>query len=606
MSVDRSPAILVLQPDSNPEHAFAGEILKAEGLFDFETVARGACPPETLARARCALALRGSYEARAADGLVDFVQRGGRLIALMPGGLLGERLGVRRRAGFVHWKDTGKPKEGENFNPAPVPHGRVSTRLGSDLPVCPEPLYCPGDTAQSMDCEGEILADLTDEYGKSCGPAIVRKRIGKGTAVILAHDVVGAVLRLRHGTWNLAQRPELPSLLGPRHINGLIGIAERHSRQYPLADIHQDVLRNLLITAMALPVTPRIWHLPDAQRVAVFMKSDGCGEEGTPVGLELAERHGHKHNFFRAPVSRYEGRLIREWRQRGHCMSVEVDIYEHTMDRRLEELDAKAHEGIRRTIEEQTQRFTRETGLELTDIVIHGCQWSGAPTAQILMDHGWRMPFHFCSHDPRMNRHDFGPFSVASAMPMRYFDRARGLLDLFLQPCSMDDSQTVAEPGVGTVGLNQVEYAEKIIHWVTESRDRWHVPHIGTFHPCYLIRPREDPRRTWELATMVYAAMAALGIEMGNLEDWSRFVQARDALRVEIIRSDATATVMKLTAPKAVEGLTILGEARNLVSEILLDGKPQPLQTLEIEGRARSAAVISLAQGQESELIIKL
>ncbi len=599
-------SILVVKPDANLEHDFLPEILKAEGLFHFEVLPQDEVEPSRLGDASVVVTLRGSFGGRAAGLLMNYVREGGSLLAVMPGGELAAGLGVARRVVVSTQKvDPNKEAAAERAADGPevVTDGRVVVHPASGFTAPPEPLYCPQEMGQSIVCEGEELAALIDDLGKRSGPAIVRKRIGLGRVCVLAYDVVGAVLRLRHGTWALEQHPKMLPLRGPRHIFGLIGIAERHSRQHPLADIHQDLFREVLLDLHDGGIVPRIWHMPEAQRVAVFFKSDGCGEEGAPVGIELAEQYGHKHNFFRAPVSRYDGKIY-GWQERGHFMSIEVDIFPLTYNRLLEELDDGVHEQICEEMEAQARRFTDEVGLEVTDIVIHGCQWTGVRTASILTEHGWRMPFHFCGHDPRMNRYDFGPFSLASAMPMRYFDREAGVLDLFLQPCTFDDSQSITEPGAGTLGLNQVEYAEAAVRWVVESRDRWHVPHIGTFHPCYLVRPKGDPRRTFEAANIVYASLAAMGIETGSLQDWSRFVQARDALRVALLKSDRERTVARLRAAEPIEGLTIIAEGHRDVTGVLLDGREQSLVTLEVEGRRCSGVVISLARNQEAELEI--
>ncbi|MDE2997586.1 MAG: hypothetical protein OXU79_00745 [Gemmatimonadota bacterium] len=597
--------ILVVKPDDNLEHDFAPEILKAEGLFHFEVLPQDEVEFSRLKEAAVVLTLRGAFGRRVSGVLFDYLRSGGRLLAVMPGGDLAAMLGVKRRAVVSTQKiDPNKETASEPSanEPEAVMDGRVVVHPAAGLSVPPEPLYCPWDTGLGVSCDGEELAALIDDLGKRSGPAIVRKRIERGRAFVLAYDAVGAALRLRHGTWALEQQAQMLPLRGPRQIFGLIGIAERHSRQHPLADIHQDLLRELLLDLHDGGVVPRVWHLPDALRVAVFFKSDGCGEEGAPLGMDLAEQYGHRHNFFRAPVSRYEGKLIREWQDRGHFMSIEVDIFPLTYNRLLKELDEGVHERIRMEMEAQARRFTEEVGLPVTDVVIHGCQWTGARTASILTDNDWRMPFHFCGHDPRMNRYDFGPFSLASAMPMRYFDPAAGLLDLFLQPCTFDDSQSITEPSVGTLGLSQVEYAEAAIRWVVESRDRWHVPHIGTFHPCYLIRPRGDPRRTFEAANIVYASLAAMGIETGSLQDWSRFVQARDALRIDLLSCGPERTVARLRAAEPIEGLTMIAEGCGEVSRVLLDGREQSPVTLEVEGRRCSAVVLSLDRNQEAEL----
>ena len=603
--------ILVVHADDDLEHAFISEILKAEGLFFFESARIEDCDADRLRDSDLVVALHGDYSREGADRLLHVVRDGGKMIAIRPCGALADMLGITRRlVANTQKPDPTKSSESGATNGLdgfePVNNARVQISPSASLPTCPEPLLCPGPSSDSFECDGDVAARLIDELGKDCGPAIVRKRIGKGSSTILAYDVVGAVLRLRHGNWDLSERADMLPLRGPRHIYGLAGVAEKHSRQYPLGDIHQDVFRELILQLLNWDIVPRLWHLPDAQPVMAFIKSDGCGEEGAPLGIELSERYGHKHNFFRAPVSRYEGSLIREWHERGHFMSLEFNINPVTYDRPLEDFDDTDHHQIQDLIDEQSQRFTRETGLEIDDVVIHSCQWSGPRTSAILEEMGWRMPFHFCGHDPRMSKHNFGPFSVASAMPMRYFDNMEGLLDLFLQNCTVDDSQSVTGPDVGTLGLSQYEYAEATTKWVIESRDHWHVPHIGTYHPCYLIRPKDDPRRTFEAANMFYAAMSSLGIELGNLGEWSKFVQSRDKICVELLEADRGKTVLRLTASRPVKGLTLIGEADRLLSKVLVDGRERPIQTMEIEGRRRSAVVLNLDVNQTSEVVMTL
>ncbi len=599
--------ILIVQPDERAEYAFMDEVMKAEGLFHFERRPVDSCDVEMLRGAPLLIALPGKYSSEEAERLTRRIADGGRAIVIFPSGALADRLEIRRhvvrstqtRGPSVDW-DGGCPIALDVMEP--VEDAWVHVLPGSGLTGAPEPLFCPGWTSESFDADGATLAVLRDQNGKERGPAIVRQRVGKGTAILLAYDLVRAVLHLRHGTWDLDQKPEMLPLRGPRHINGFVGIAERYSRRVPLADVHQDIFRELVLATIDYPVVPRLWHFPDAQRVAVFIKSDGCGEEGAEVGIELAERYGHLHNFFRPPQSAYGGAIIRKWHERGHHMSMEGDIYPVTYNRKVAELGEAQHVELRRIIQAQAQRFESETGLPLGTFVIHGCQWTGAGTARVLIDHGWRMPFHFCSHDPRMNPKTFGPYSVASAMPMRYFDSEAGLLDLFLQPCTIDDSQSITEPSVGTMAMGQVEYATRTMGFVFEAEERWHVPHIGTYHPCYLIRPHGDPRRTFEAANMFYAAMAARGIRLGNLGEWYGFIDARDQIKFEQVKIGPEGCEVELLAPKAIRGLTVIAEGDGEVSRGYVNERDTPLHSMEIEGRRRAALVVSLGRGERCRI----
>ena len=71
--------IAILKPNSNPEHEFAAEILKAEGLFDFEALPAESFSPSRLKEAQVTLALRGEYSPSHAEMLTDYLRKGGRL-----------------------------------------------------------------------------------------------------------------------------------------------------------------------------------------------------------------------------------------------------------------------------------------------------------------------------------------------------------------------------------------------------------------------------------------------------------------------------------------------------------------------------------------------
>ena len=79
-------------------------------------------------------------------------------------------------------------------------------------------------------------------------------------------------------------------------------------------------------------------------------------------------------------------------------------------------------------------------------------------------------------------------------------------------------------------------------------------------------------------------------------------MQARDALKVELLSATRERTVARLRAVEPIEGLTMIAEGPVEVTSVLLDGREQSLKTLEVEGRRCSAVVISLARHQEAEL----
>ena len=265
--------------------------------------------------------------------------------------------------------------------------------------------------------------------------------VGRGDGLDLRVRSVPTVATLRHGTGDVHERlaKDMGPLTGPRHIYGFFELSDKLPRDVPVCDLHQDILRTLVGEALSDTCLPRLWHFPDAAPALWFVKGDGCGEAGADVEVEVVEQYGAYLTFYRPPVSRYGGDLMRDWHARGHGITIEANLDDITRpvvevsgktERKaltVEDLNEDALPDIRANLEQHRDSFMRETGLEMDTICIHGCQWSGQPMAEMVVELGWYTPTHFISHDPRM-RHDerYGPYMISTALPLRYFQHGVG------------------------------------------------------------------------------------------------------------------------------------------------------------------------------------
>ena len=279
------------------------------------------------------------------------------------------------------------------------------------------PLLCPDDISQPLR-GGETVAELRDAEGGLLGAGIVEARLGEGKAWLYGYDLCQAVVTFRHGDGDLHERPlrDMGPLKGPRHLYSFFELSEKTTRDIPVADVHQDILRTLVAEALSSTPLPRLWYFPDAAPALWFIKGDGCGEQGAPVLVDIVESYDALLTFYRAPFSRYEGDLMKEWHARGHAVSIEVDLTSITQyavqengtqvryGRTPEDLNENYLPALRANLQESWDVFRRETGLDVETICSHGCQWTGYPLLQIMLDFGWYTPTHFASHDPRMRR----------------------------------------------------------------------------------------------------------------------------------------------------------------------------------------------------------
>ena len=394
-------------------------------------------------------------------------------------------------------------------------------------------------------------------------------------------------------------------------MNAFVGLAEKYTKTVPIADIHQDIIREVIFSRLeGQGILPRLWYFPDAARGLFFIKSDGCGEAGIDKEIELAEAHDAQVTFYRAAKSAYPGEMIREWRDRGHGMSIEVNINEVTYGRMLAEFDAERYEAIRAIISRHAHAFREECGFECGSTCIHSCQWTGAPMAKILLEHGWRLRTHFVSHDPRMRKETFGPYTISSTLPMRYYDYYEGLMDIFMQPAQYDESQAVGEgavpPGkpeagmVQRVGFTQDEYSKALERFMKESVEKYHGVHIANFHPAYL--DPSHPRTSFDSFCAVLDAAKRLGMPRWNLESWAAFVRGRSCLRINRVEEKNDRTIVEMTCDYDVDGLTIMLEGASSLTGAFLESGTLAIKKGVFEGKEQYYVVLSLQAGKKTAI----
>ena len=616
--------IWLLRSGHEPADELCAEILRCEGFPWFEELPVAQfreTPPEV----RLLTVVGAAISVAAAESLAAAVARGTALIVVTPAPALAAAFGLTVGAPITDASLTVQALSGWE-------HGEL-------------PLLCPDQTGLPL-AGGLALAQLRDEAGQACGAALAEAHIGRGRAWLFGYDLCQAVATLRHGTGALDERParDMGPLYGPRHIYGFFELSDKVPRNVPVADLHQDLLRTLVLQALSDTALPRLWHFPGGAPALWFVKGDGCGEYGVDKLVEVVERHAAYVTFYRPPRSRYAGTLMHAWHERGHGISIEANINDLTQavdavggavvrsGRSVAEINRDWLPAIRTQLQAHRDSFGRETGLEMETVCIHSCQWSGEPMARMLRELGWHTPVHFISHDPRMRLAErYGPYMIASALPLRYFERGVGVLDLWHMPAQWDDSQTIGVPeqlrqarppgwaaarGVppeydsfyaalapdrvdGFVGLTAEAYGAQLARFAQDAARRWHGVQITNFHPLYVAGPQDHPRASRvALETSLREAHAA-GCRFDNLERWAHFFRCRAAVSLKLWRLGAAGDeFVTLEAPESVEELALLLPAAVAGAQRLDTGEELPLHAWELEGRPQRGIVMNLNAGQ--------
>ena len=585
--------ILILRAGSDPSEDLCAEVLRCEGFPWLEE--RPASGFDGVTPGVGLVVLAGTGVGRTiAERLAGAVSAGVSLVALAPDPAVAAAFGVSGADAVTDAHLSVTALDGWE-------HGDV-------------PLLCPDDTARPLHGGREVAA-LRADGGERCGSGIASVRVGDGRAWIYGYDLCRTVATLRHGTGDVRERPakDMGPLTGPRHIYGFFELSEKLPRDVPVCDLHQDILRTLVLSSLSDSCLPRLWHFPDAAPALWFVKGDGCGEIGADVEVQVVEEYGAYLTFNRPPVSRFGGDLMRDWHERGHGITIEANLDDVTRpviqvsgqkvrrSRTAEDLNENALPDIRANLEAHRDSFFRDTGLEMDTICIHGCQWSGQPMAEMVVDLGWYTPTHFVSHDPRM-RHDerYGPYMISTALPLRYFQHGMGVLDLWHMPAQWDESQTLGErdstdpKSTGRVGLSAEAYGEELTRFAEDAARRWHGCQIANFHPSYVAMSQDDPRASRRALEMGLDGARAAGCRFENQERWSRFSRARADVRLAERREEGEAVFLTLVSPGDLHGLTLLLPDRVTGVRGAETGNALDVREVVLEGRRQRAVSLNL------------
>lgn|GEM_PF-2842673 len=589
--------VLVLRPRNDVSSQLASEILICEGFpwLEVRTLDEFDAPAPEVEL----LILAGVGASRSdADKLAASVSNGLPFISLAPDQNIAAALGLTLGGPTVnaHLRVTGL---------SDWEHGDLS-------------LLCPGDLSSPI-TGGNPIASFVDPDDRADGSAIVSTGPGD-LATVFGYDLCKTIAHLRHGTGALDCPDENENLWGgPRALYGFWELSEHIPHNIPLADIHQDILRSLI--RQYLPLSPRIWHFPDAAPSVWMVRGDGCGEEGAEIEVETVEQFDAYLTFCRPFKSRYDGALMREWHTRGHGISIEANINHITQPvtnghrQRLtsDEINAEHLPAIRDHLEAHRDAFHSETGLEMEVFMTHSAQWTGLPMAQIVQELGWHTLQPFQSIDPRIRPGDeAGPYLIGTALPMRYWDHEAGVLDLWHVPYQWIDRiwQTVASNRSSTIeeletliGESGEDYGEKLARFAEDAATKWHVGQVSSFHPCYVSKDWPllgSSRRALELGL---AGARTVGAQFENLENWSRFIRTRAEIR--LVHSEMKDDQLRWTLESEhdIEGLTLL--LPETIREIHSGPGEVRMQEKQLEGRMQNFVVLNFIANQPKTIYMR-
>ena len=494
------PAINVIVRPEQPENRFGryvGEMLKSEGISDFEITDVDAAGWPNLDSGLVVLTRCRLRRAEIAQ-LLDYVHRGGVLVALQAPWRLCEPLGIAPKYQAIldayllpdatHPAAHGLPSESIQCH-WPVESFDVS---GADPPVSVLAHACARGTAAPL------------------RPAVVSARIGSGAMVLFFYDPPASVARIRFGNPDLAGISTTSMPRDSRSSDLFTGHFDATRGHLPQADLHCAFLANVLTVYSPQPL-PRLWYYPRAeQRSVLAMRSDG--DHSTPEQFDrlraAVEQRGGRDTFYLMRATKLPDADVRRFTERGHSFSIHSNPHASGEDPYF-------HMGA--ILADDMEAFHRRYGRRPRTTQIHSAFWRGhmdlIPTYHRL---GVLLAVTVGAF-----REWFGMYLAGSCRPMKFVEDTGRIHDVFQMPYTLFDDASIQER-LTHHAPEEVARAARIL----DDCVGVHFSPIGfQSHPVSFATYAEP------YICGVMDAAQARGVPVASMEDWYAFTQARyDAL----------------------------------------------------------------------------
>jgi hypothetical protein len=269
--------ILLLTSNANPFTKYYAEILRAEGLNAFLPVDLGDLTPTILASHEVVILGEAAISPEQVSVLTDWVNGGGKLIAMRPSKALATLAGLT---------DTGTTID-EGYI-------KVDTTSSPGAGIVDQTMQFHG-AADVYDLNGaSAVASLySSATAATTAPAVTLRSVGSagGQVAVFTYDLARSIVYTRQGNpaWAAQERDDSSPIRSDDLFFGgaQTDYVDRAKIAIPQADEQQRLLANLLghLTRDQKPV-PRFWYFPRGTKAVVVMTGDDHASNGTTGQFE--------------------------------------------------------------------------------------------------------------------------------------------------------------------------------------------------------------------------------------------------------------------------------------------------------------------------------
>jgi hypothetical protein len=446
--------ILVIGNSANPFSRYYAEILRAEGLNEFNVTDLSGVDAAMLDSYDVVVLGETALSTAQAQMLDDWVTGGGNLIAMRPDPDL---------AGLLGLSSAGSPlSEG---------YMKVDTGSSPGAGIVGQSMQFHGTADRYTANDATTIAALySDATTATSNPAVTLRSVGAngGQAAAFTYDLARSIVETRQGNpaWAGQSRD---GQQGPIRADNLFfgdsssdpqaDWVDRDKIAIPQADEQQRLLANLIekMNADRAPL-PRFWYFPRDEKAVVVMTGDDHAGGGTagrfnqykslsPAGCSVADWECVRSTSYLFPNSPLTDSQAAGYEADGfevalhqstNCANFTPQSLDQQYDDQLADF-ASEYPSVRAPATSRT----------------HCIAWSDwATQPKVELDHGIRFDTNYYYWPPEWVNDTPGVFT-GSAMPMRFADLDGSMIDVYQAPTQMTDESGQSYPATATTLLDR-------------------------------------------------------------------------------------------------------------------------------------------------------
>ena len=417
---------------------YTGEILRTEGYneYDIKSIASGDITPAFLHQYDIVILSQRNIGSVKGELIMDYVNRGGNLIAFRPDIFLSGIFGVEPAEGVI--------KEG---------YIRIDTSLKEGSGLSAETLQFHGDADKFTLKNGRTIATLyTDSFQKSEYPAVVSSTYGKGNTYAFSYNLPESIVYTRQGNPLYAGK-EKDGINGLRAMDlftdGWLNSSKNTLNQ---ADIQMNLLSHcIMIMSESRKPLPRLWYFPDTLKCLVTLTNDGeyRSESDFETQFSDIDSAGAKMTIYILETNKVSVEWVDKWTERG------FEISGHPDDTR--EAGGPGWSNMNDALALKKKEISDLYCLEMKTIVNHWFVWCGndsagkpefAAQAEIEASHCLGLDINYAHYDNGSNQGHFlgdqglkqGNFT-GSGLIMKFAGSSGKIIDIYQHLNNVYDQQ---------------------------------------------------------------------------------------------------------------------------------------------------------------------